>query len=1330
FLYLQWNADLQYRAAAERALELGMPIGIYADLALSSKRGGADTWTEREVYVTNASLGAPPDAFNQAGQDWGLPPWHPQRLREAEYRPFIELLRANMAVGRALRIDHVMALMRCFLIPAGGAATAGTYVAYPFDELMGILALESCRNRCLVIGEDLGTVPDEVRQGLEDAGALGYRVLWFEKDADGAFKAPGELDVEVLSVISTHDLPTLTGFWQGADIEWRTAHDLYPDADARERHIVMRAEDRARLIVALERQSLLPDDADGEPAIGIEMTTALRAAFHRYLAKSASRLAGVQVEDLLGEREQANLPGTTDEHPNWRRRLSLQIEGWWDEPGVHAILGAMREERSAEAMRGGVAAGERAAEAPRAIPVRAAIPRATYRVQLHEDFRFEDLQALLPYLDALGISHAYCSPWLKARAGSRHGYDVVDHNALNPEIGSRADLDQLCGALAERGMGHILDMVPNHMAVTGRDHDWWLDVLENGPASPYADYFDIDWQPLKEELRGKVLLPVLGDHYGNALDKGELKLEFDDAQGSFAVEYYEHRFPVDPREYPRVLEPELDLLRGRLPRDDPSLVLFESLITAFGNLPPRSAADEDSRRERARDQKLHRERLAIMAAEAPDIHRYIDDCLRAFNGGEQYPADVARLHELLEAQAYRLAYWRVASHEINYRRFFDINDLAALRMENPQVFEATHGLVFELIAEGKLQGLRIDHPDGLYDPRGYFRAVQERAGGAAVPNATKPAELRLYMIAEKILAARERLRRDWPIHGTTGYEFANVVSRFLVRSDGLRELDDVYTRFIGRSVSYGEILHRSKSLIMQTSLASELNVLTAELNRLAEQDPHTRDFGLGGLRSALLETVACFPVYRTYVVDGEVSPEDEAIVNHAVDTARRRSEAADTSVFEFLRDVLLNRSAAGRGGALERRVARFGMRLQQYTSPVAAKGMEDTAFYRYGRLISLNEVGGTPALPGASVEEVHAANQERLASWPHSMLASSTHDSKRSEDVRARLNVLSEIPGEWRERVERWARINEPLRSSIKGAATIDPDTEYFLYQTLLGAWPLEPVREPAGRAALRDRVSAYMIKAVKEAKRRTSWIDPDADYEESLERFTAALVDEPADGELMRDFLPFQRRVARLGLYNGLSQLILKLASPGVPDTYQGNELWRFDLVDPDNRRPVDFARRHELLTELIRRYAAGEGPGLVAELMGSMEDGRIKLFTTWRALAIRREHARLFERGDYRPLAVSGDRAEHVCAFARKGRGVTVVAAVLRWFAELVDGQTGALDVARLADTSVELPAACREALDGFTGERATTDSSVRASDLFATLPVALRIAAPGAT
>lgn len=1317
FMYLQWSAERQLAAAAERARALGMAVGIYGDLALSSKLGGADTWMNADLYLRDTHLGAPPDTFNQAGQDWGLPPLNADAMREAEYRPFIDMLQANMTIGGALRMDHVMSLMRCFLIPAGSAPSEGAYVHYPFEELSAILALESRRNRCLVIGEDLGTVPEALRSGLRDLGVLGYRVLFFEKDEAGAYLQPEDYDRDVLAVISTHDLPTLAGFWQGADIAWRSEQALYPDDAAREQQVVGRAEDRARLVMALEKAGLWPADLHAaEAGVAPEMDAAMRTAVHRYLAKSESLLAGVQAEDLLGAREQANLPGTTREHPNWRRKLPLQLNSWREDPGIPLLTAAMREERPRTA-------GEEAASV--ASPLRASIPRATYRLQLSSDFGFADAERLVPYLAQLGISHVYCSPYLKARAGSTHGYDVVDHNALNPEIGDRAAFDRFCETLRGAGMAQILDMVPNHMAVAGGEHEWWLDILENGRASAFAGYFDIDWEPLKEKLRGKVLLPVLGDHYGNVLDDGQLKLRFDDAKGAFSIGYFQHRFPIDPREYPRILALHLELLRTTLPGDDPPLLQFESLMTAFGNLPARTAPDPASRHVRARDQRLLQRRLAELAGSVPDIKRYIVESLRVFNGDEQYPADTHRLHELLEAQAYRLAYWRVASFDINYRRFFDINDLASLCMENEEVFEATHGLVFELIRSGRLDGLRIDHPDGLYDPRGYFTALQQHAG-LEPSGANVDKELPLYVLAEKILASDENLRDDWPVHGTTGYEFADLMNRFFVRPDGLQALEEVYADFLGRPAFYEEVLHAAKRLIMQTSLASELNVLAAELDRLAEEDPHTRDFGLGGLRNALLETVACFPVYRTYTVDGEVSDDDRQIIDHAVDAAKRRSEAADTSVFEFLRDVLLNRSAAGRGEELRERVGRFGMRLQQFTSPVAAKGMEDTAFYRYARLISLNEVGGDPGRPVVSDRELHEANARRLARWPHSMLASSTHDTKRSEDVRARIAVLSEFADEWRRHATSWSQFN--ARNGDNG---IDRNTEYFLYQTLLGIWPTEGrALSDQARGELLERLAEYMNKAVKEAKQRTSWINPDEAYETALQQFVETLLDPQTNSEFMDDFLPFQRRIARLGLFNSLSQLMLKLTCPGVPDIYQGNELWRFDLVDPDNRRPVDFRRRSELLNGMRDDCKAGRGGPLIEEMARSMGDGRLKLFLTWRALEARRQYPGLFEHGRYLPLRVEGNLAEHVFAFARRYGDITVVVAVLKWLAELVRGEAAMLEAWRFAETTMELPAHARSWSDGLTGEPLLTADSgegkIRASVLFGPLPVALLIGA----
>ncbi|HSD61680.1 MAG TPA: 4-alpha-glucanotransferase, partial [Burkholderiales bacterium] len=756
FQYLQWLAESQLAAVGRRAFELRLGVGLCQDLAIGADGGGAEVWADQALYASGARIGAPPDDFNLKGQDWGLPPWIPHRLHAAAYAPFIALLRQNMRAAGALRIDHVMALLRLYWIPEGGTPEAGTYVHYPLEDLLGILALESQRNRCLVIGEDLGTVPDALREALRPRGVLSYRLLYFEKDAVANFKAPPAFEGRAAVMAGTHDLPTLAGFWAGTDLEHRQRLGLFPSAEHYEQQVIARAQDRARLLLALQHEGLLPEGMSIDPVSLPELTPALAQALHRYLARTPACLLLLQLQDLLGEKEQVNLPGTTGAHPNWRRRLSLEIELWGEDSGIAALLEAVRAERGVSL----APAAPPASDLPRAGD--AAIPRATYRLQLHRGFTFADATRHVPYLAKLGISHCYCSPYLKARSGSPHGYDIIDHGAFNPEIGTREDFEGFVAALSAHHMGHILDMVPNHMGVMGRDNRWWLDVLENGPASRFAGFFDIDWAPLKPALRDKVLLPVLGDHYGNVLDRRELLLVFAPDTGAFAVDYHEHRFPVDPREYPLILGRRLPALEARLAPDCPGLAEFQSLITAFGNLPPRADRSEAAVTARHRDKELLKRRLANLVDRDADINWYLLERLREFNGTPDYPADTALLHQLLEAQAYRLAYWRVASDEINYRRFFDINELASLRMENADVFEATHELVMALIAEGKLQGLRIDHPDGLYDPAQYFTRLQARlgapAGGAGGQRDAKP----LYVVAEKILSRGEELPAEWP----------------------------------------------------------------------------------------------------------------------------------------------------------------------------------------------------------------------------------------------------------------------------------------------------------------------------------------------------------------------------------------------------------------------------------------------------------------------------------------------------------------------------------------------------------------------------------------
>ena len=1252
FAWLQWQAHLQLAAVGRRSLQLRLALGLCQDLAVGAAPDGAEVWADPELFVRHATVGAPPDDFSPTGQDWGALAWHPLALREAGYAPFAAALRANMREAGALRIDHVMGLMRLFLIPEGASPAAGAYLAYPFEDLLGVLALESVRNSCLVIGEDLGTVPEGLPEALHARGALSFRLLYSERGEDGGFLPPGEYEPCAAVSATTHDLPPLAGFWQGTDLEERRVLGLFADEEQYETQLLRRTEERARLLLALDHEGLVPEDGSADPVFVPELTSTHVRALYVYLARTSARLLLIQTADLLSQSEQVNLPGSGEAYPNWRLRQPLEIEAWSEDGAIEALLAAVREER-------GVFEGPAPPpnEGPDGDAGGARIPRATYRLQLHAGFGFAAAADLVPYLADLGVSHCYFSPYLQARPGSTHGYDVIAHDRLNPELGGEDDYRRLCDLLASHGMGQILDMVPNHVGVMGSENRWWLDVLENGAASEYADYFDIDWEPLRQELRGKVLIPVLGDHYGNVLDGGALVLVF--AGGAFRVDYYEHQFPIDPGEYPRILAPGLGRLRERLSDDVPDLAAFESLVTAFGNLPPRWRLDAEALAERRRDKELHKDRLAQLCGRNADLDWYVQECLRDYNGAEDYPADAGRMHALLEAQAYRLAHWRVAADQINYRRFFDINDLAALRMENPRAFAATHVLVLDLIAQGKLAGLRIDHPDGLYDPAQYFRWIQERvAANRATADEPRP----LYLVVEKILVGDEQLPTDWPVHGTTGYDFAALVDTLFVDPRGAEPLTRCYRDFAGGPRALADEIYAAKRLVMRTMLSSELHVLASELSRIAESDPHTRDYTLDALRDALTEVVACFPVYRTYISPEGVASRDRNQVLKALSEARRRSDSPDLSVFGFVQGVLLTDIAEGKPETYRGRVLRLAMKLQQYTAPVMAKGVEDTAFYRHHRLASLNEVGGDPERFGISIDAFHHAMVRRRETWPHALLAGSTHDSKRSEDLRARLHVLSEVPEEWREHVERWSRLNRRMRRERDGVTLPDANTEYLLYQTLLGVWPLQ-APEADGVADLRDRVRDYMDKAVKEAKVHTAWTHADPDYEAALAAFVEALLDPSRNAAFFEDFLPFQQRVARLGLYNALSQALVRLTAPGVPDIYQGNELWTFDLVDPDNRRPVDFELRRALLRSLDAA-SAEPADGLGANLA----DGRVKLHLIRRALGLRRADPDLFERGDYRPLGVEGPHAERLCAYARTHQGRAVVALVPRLLAELV--------------------------------------------------------------
>lgn len=936
---------------------------------------------------------------------------------------------------------------------------------------------------------------------------------------------------------------------------------------------------------------------------------------------------------------------------------------------------------------------------------RSKIPRATYRLQFNHQFTFNDAARIVPYLARLGISHVYASPILKARPGSMHGYDVVDHSQLNPELGTREEFDRFVATLHRHGLGLIVDIVPNHLGVMGDDNVWWLDVLENGPAARCACHFDIDWRPNRGSMRDRILVPVLGDSYGIVLERGELQLEFDAAAGSFSIRYHDHRLPVDPREYPRIFSRPIP--EELLPADDPNRGDFESLLTSFSNLPPRDDTSSDAVTIRYRDKEAHKRRLARLIERSPEVLQHINDSVQAINGTPGQSESFDALDALLEAQAYRLSYWRVAVDEINYRRFFDVNDLAALRMNEPGVFEITHKLIFELIDAGSIDGLRIDHSDGLYDPEEYFQRLQQRFGGG-------PGDRPLYVVTEKILAAHERLPESWLVHGTTGYDFAALATTWLVCGDEETRMTRRYRQFTENEATFEALAYESKRLVMRASLAAEVEVLATQLDRIAHLDRHTADFTRASLREAIREVIACFPVYRTYISPRGVADEDRRIIHWATGVARRRSTGAEVSVFDFLRSVLLGEAAEGRPASHRQAMLEFAMKFQQVTAPVTAKGVEDTAFYRYHRLVCLNEVGGDPSRFVVTSNGLHQANLERAKTWPHSMLATSTHDTKRSEDVRARIAVLSELPELWQRHLSRWSQLNRSKRRHVDEGPAPDREDEYLLYQTLAGLWSAELDPETTIQ-----RLQAYMTKAGREAKRSTSWINPNAEYEAAVGEFIVQLLSNPERNAFLRDLSSLAATVTFFGRINSLATTALKITSPGVPDFYQGTEWPALTLVDPDNRAPVDFdsaARRLESLAEVTD----------VRALLDDADGARAKLYVTWKLLQLRAADEQLFAQGSYQPLQIEGEHKDHVVAFARvhDGRGIVVV--LPRWTARLMRGEM-TLPLGDLwGDTKVVIGNTLGGAFEETLAEQPIMaegeDRSVRVAQLFARFPLSV--------
>ncbi len=974
-------------------------------------------------------------------------------------------------------------------------------------------------------------------------------------------------------------------------------------------------------------------------------------------------------------------------------------------------------------------AGAAAAQAP-ARPPKAIIPRATYRVQLHSDFRFADAAALVPYWADLGISHLYISPPLKARPGSQHGYDVVSHNELNPELGTRADFDALVYALHSRGMYLLVDTVPNHMGVLGGDNGWWLDVLENGAAAEHAGYFDIDWMSADPALTGKVLLPMLGEQYGVVLERGEIQLDFDPSAGSFTLNYYENRLPIDPASYAGLLRRAAGTQRTATP----ARKTLEQLADDFGQIPPHDSRDQEDRERRQTESPKLKTRLASLVAGDEALKGAIAKAVQTLNGKKTDRASFDALDALITAQPYRIAQWRVAGDQINYRRFFDINDLAALRMENPAVFEDTHRLLLELAASGAIDGFRIDHPDGLADPALYFEQLQRRyaeVAGLPPPDPVAPGRtLPLYVVVEKIVAPYEQVPREWAVQGSTGYRFANVINGLMIDGSSKARLDRAWRVFVrDEAEDFEELTWHCRHIVMDSSLSGELTVLSNALLRLAREDRRTRDFTFSLLRNALADIVASFPVYRTYIVD-KASAQDRKFIDWAIGRARRRSRASDASVFDFMRRVMLGRPLPGASAGLAEHYKAFARRVQQYTAPVAAKGIEDTALYRHHRLISVNDVGGEPDSFGMSIAAFHAASKDRAQNWPHTMLATSTHDAKRSEDVRARIDVISELPAAWRLTARRWTRMNRRHKRTVDHESAPSRNDEYLLYQMLVGSFPHGPQSDEE-MVEYAERVDAAMLKSVRESKVVTSWIQPNAAYEAALTHFIKELL-APRESNLFLDDLRVNASVfAWYGALNSITIGAFKALSPGVPDFYQGCEAIELSLVDPDNRRPVDYPLRSEWLGAAQQIADTSDRSSALRDWLQAAPDGRAKFWAIWRALGVRRDLAAMLESADYTPLEVRGERAQNVVAFARHDGNQWVIVIGARLFTQL-GLEVGELPIGAVwGDTVVAMPEAAAnaaaipsgpwtDAMSGLTHKPSGDALSVAA--LFKDLPVAV--------
>jgi (1->4)-alpha-D-glucan 1-alpha-D-glucosylmutase len=926
------------------------------------------------------------------------------------------------------------------------------------------------------------------------------------------------------------------------------------------------------------------------------------------------------------------------------------------------------------------------------------IPTATYRLQFRSEFGFRAAEAIVPYLEKLGVTHIYASPVFKARAGSPHGYDVVDPGKLNPALGTTADFERLHGTLKAAKMGWIQDIVPNHMALS-HENPMITDLFENGPASPYYGFFDILWDHPYPSLRNRLLAPFLGRFYGEALESKEIQITY--GPNGFSIRYFEHEFPIKIDAYLPLLTRRMESLTSKLGEEDPDYIKYLGTLYVLKGL-----ATVTDRELRTGQIRFIKRVLWELYSRNGQLRTLIDQNVEVFNGVAGHPESFRDLEALLADQVFRLSFWKVATEEINYRRFFNINELISVRVEEERVFEETHSFLFDLVSQGLIDGLRVDHIDGLYDPAGYLKALRDRSGDR-------------FIVVEKILDHDEGLPETWPVQGTTGYDFLNHVSGIFCQTKNRKAFHRIYTAFAPQESGYDELVANKKRLIIGKHMAGDIDNLAHLLKTSASLDRHASDITLYGLKRGLVEVMAQFPVYRTYIDQRGVSDGDKMTVEKATQRARRSIPGLSNEI-DFIERFLLLKFDDYLSETEKTPWAHFAMRFQQFTGPLMAKGFEDTTFYVYNRLLSLNEVGGDPARFGTSLAAFHTFNLRRAEMWPNTMNATATHDTKRGEDVRARINVLSEIPKEWEAQLKTWQRVNRNKKPVVQGVRVPDRNDEYFLYQTLIGTFPLDQTQVPE----FRDRLKNYLVKAVREAKVHTGWLKPDEDYENGTLAFVERLLDPGTADPFLESFLAFQKRIGFYGMLNGLSQTLLKVTSPGVPDFYQGTELWDLTFVDPDNRRAVDFPRLARLLEGLIRE-AKKDLLGLLKGLVEKMEDGRIKLFLIYQSLQARKAHAALFEKGGYLAIEAEGARKGHVAAFARRRSEKWSITIIPLFLTSVIAEGEPPMGEAVWVDTFLPLPPDAPENWrNAITGERVHVHHNLPVAEALNSFPVSLLI------